>query len=101
MKSLKSKKHKRIFSVVIISIMLITLTVLSSPILATDYKKVNEIVVGLQDGNNLEVETTSTNGSSDLKSAGDTEETESSLTSSDKTTTTLDDGTVGYYRNNY
>ena len=94
MKSLKSKKHKRIFSVVIISIMLITLTVLSSPILATDYKKVNEIVVGLQDGNNLEVETTSTNGSSDLKSAGDTEETESSLTSSDKTTTTLDDGTV-------
>ena len=63
MKSLKSKKHKRIFSVVIISIMLITLTVLSSPILATDYKKVNEIVVGLQDGNNLEVETTRALGS--------------------------------------
>ena len=94
MKSLKSKKHKRIISTIIISIMLITLSVLCSPILASDYQKVNELVIGEQNIDALTEEITSTNGSSNLKGAGETEETEGSTTSSDKSTTTLDDGTV-------
>ena len=94
MKSLKSKKHKRIISTIIISIMLITLSVLCTPILATNYEKVNELILGEQNIDDLTEEVTSTSGSSSLKGAGETEETESSTTSSDKSTTTLDDGTV-------
>ena len=94
MKSLKSKKHKRIISTIIISIMLITLSVLCTPILATNYEKVNELILGEQNADDLTEEVTSTSGSSALKGAGETEETEGSTTSSDKSTTTLDDGTV-------
>ena len=53
MKSLKSKKHKRIISTIIISIMLITLSVLCTPILATNYEKVNELIVGEQNVDDL------------------------------------------------
>ena len=94
MKSLKSKKHKRIISTIIISIMLITLSVLCSPILASDYQKVNELIIGEQNIDALTEEVTSTSGSSDFKAAGESEETESVQSSSEKTTTTLPDGTV-------
>lgn len=67
MKSLKSKKHKRIISTIIISIMLITLSVLCTPILATNYEKVNELIVGEQNIDDLTEEVTSTSGSSALK----------------------------------
>ena len=94
MKSLKSKKHKRIISTIIISIMLITLSVLCTPILATNYEKVNELIVGEQNVDDLTEEVTSTSGSSALKGAGETEETEDVAGLTDVSTETLPDGTV-------
>ena len=93
MKSMKSRKRNKIISTIIIVIMVITLSVICRPALATDYAKVNEIIVGVQQTDDS-VETTNVNGSSDLKAAGESEETESVQSSSEKTTTTLPDGTV-------
>ena len=93
MKSMKSRKRNKIISTIIIVIMVITLSVICRPALATDYAKVNEIIVGVKETDDS-VETTNVNGSSDLKAAGESEETESVQSSSEKTTTTLPDGTV-------
>ena len=98
MKSIKSRKTKRIAIIVIMSMVILALSFFcKSTIAGNNYKKINEAIVGVPEEvqkADTSVEVKQTSGSSANKSAEETEETESVLSSTNKKVQTLDDGTV-------
>ncbi len=98
MKSIKSRKTKRIAIIVIMSMVILALSFFcKSTIAGNNYKKINEAIVRVPEEvqkADTSVEVKQTSGSSANKSAEETEETESVLSSTNKKVQTLDDGTV-------